>query len=75
MNVIIEIKKRIKIDFVKIKVIINWKFKNLINIKVIKFFSKLYNFIKMFIYYFNEISKLLNYLFKKDALFKLEQKQ
>ena len=52
----------------------NWKYENLINIKVIKYFLKLYNFIKIFIYYFNEVSEILNPLFKKNVPFKLEQK-
>ena len=37
--------------------------------KFLRFFLRFCNFIKMFIYYVNEIVKLLNRLLKKDAVF------
>ena len=44
-------------------------FKNINELKVLKLFLKLYNFIRIFIYHVNEITEPLNKLLKKKATF------
>ena len=64
--------KKIKINFFKINIIVNWLI--LINIKDVQNFLDFVNFYKRFIYDYSRITTLLTHFIKKDVLFVWFQK-
>jgi hypothetical protein len=67
LGIVLEAGKGVRIDPEKIKAILEWDFKDLVNVRAVRSFLGLCNFVKIFCHHASDVAEPLQRLLKKDA--------